>query len=217
MKQLLDEVPDGPENIRRNIRDFRKDFALLLEKADIKRLVVFIDDLDRCLPENIIETLEAIKLFLFVPGTAFVIGADERLVQYAVRQRFPELPGPEAEVGRDYLEKLIQIPIRLPALNAAELESYLNLLFANRDFSRPEFTPAAGRLQKFLTGDLAQAASIPLFSLERARSLSRVTQSPCLLRVISIWLPRSPQFSHRGSVAIRAVPNAFSIHSCCAW
>ncbi len=171
MKQLLDEVPDGPENIRRNIRDFRKDFALLLEKADIKRLVVFIDDLDRCLPENIIETLEAIKLFLFVPGTAFVIGADERLVQYAVRQHFPELPGPEAEVGRDYLEKLIQIPIRLPALNAAELESYLNLLFADRDLSRPEFTPAAGRLQKFLTGDLAQAASMPLFSLERARTL----------------------------------------------
>src|SRR5437763_7643129 len=51
MKQFLDEVPDGPENVRRNIRDFRKDFALLLEKVNIKRLAVFIDDLDRCLPE----------------------------------------------------------------------------------------------------------------------------------------------------------------------
>jgi len=68
MKQFLDEAPDGPENVRRNIRDFRKDFAQLLEKADIKRLVVFIDDLDRCLPENIIETLEATKLFLSAHG-----------------------------------------------------------------------------------------------------------------------------------------------------
>ena len=171
MKQLLNEVPDGPENVRRNIRDFRKDFALLLDEADIKRLVVFIDDLDRCLPENIIETLEAIKLFLFVPGTAFIIGADERLVQYAVRQRFPELPGPEAEVGRDYLEKLIQIPIRLPGLNADELESYLNLLFAERDLSGSEHAVAASRLRTFLTDARTQAVSTHLFSLERARTL----------------------------------------------
>ena len=178
MKQLLEEVPDGPENIRRNIRDFRKDFALLLEKANIKRLVVFIDDLDRCLPESIIETLEAIKLFLFVPGTAFIIGADERLVQYAVRQRFPELPGPEAEVGRDYLEKLVQIPIRLPALNAAELESYLRLLFAERDLSRPEYALAAGNLQRFLTESQAQGASNHLFTLEHARTLFEVGTTP---------------------------------------
>ncbi len=170
MKQLLEEVPDGPENIRRNIRDFRKDFALLLKKADIKRLVVFIDDLDRCLPENIIETLEAIKLFLFVPGTAFIIGADERLVQYAVRQRFPELPGQEAEVGRDYLEKLVQIPIRLPALNAAELESYLSLLFAERDLSGPEYALAAGHLQRFLTETRVQGTSNHFFTLEHART-----------------------------------------------
>jgi energy-coupling factor transporter ATP-binding protein EcfA2 len=171
IKQFLNEVPDGPENIRRNIRDFRKDFALLLEKANIQRLVVTIDDLDRCLPENIIETLEAIKLFLFVPGTAFIIGADERLVQYAVRQRFPELPGPEAEVGRDYLEKLIQIPIRLPALAADELQSYLNLLFAQRDLTGSECVLAANRLKKLLTEACVQTTSRQLFTLKDARTL----------------------------------------------
>lgn len=72
---------------------FREDFEALLEEADIDRLVVLIDDLDRCLPPTIIQTLEAIKLFLSVGNVAFVIGADERLVQYAVRERFPELPG----------------------------------------------------------------------------------------------------------------------------
>ena len=98
-KELLAEAPEGEENIRRSIRDFRRDFGDLLADSKIETLVVFIDDLDRCLPDTIIDTLEAIKLFLFVPGTAFVIGADERLVQYAVRQRFPELPGTETEVG----------------------------------------------------------------------------------------------------------------------
>ena len=130
-QQLLKDAPGGAQDVRRNIRDFRRDFAELLQEAKITTLVVFIDDLDRCLPDTIIETLEAIKLFLYVPGTAFVLAADERIVQYAVRQRFPELPGNEAEVvGRDYLEKLVQIPIRVPPLSGADISSYMNLLFA---------------------------------------------------------------------------------------
>ena len=100
---------------RRQIQNFRKDFEQLLAEAKISRLVVVIDDLDRCSPDTIIPTLEAIKLFLFVPQTAFIIGADEELVRYAVRRRFPELPGDRREVGGDYLEKLIQFPIRIPA------------------------------------------------------------------------------------------------------
>jgi predicted KAP-like P-loop ATPase len=92
-------------------------------ETKLKTLVVAIDDLDRCLPDTIIETLEAIKLFLFVPRTAFILGADERLVKYAVRRRVPELPGERAEVGRDYLEKLVQFPIRVPPPGRAEIET----------------------------------------------------------------------------------------------
>ena len=113
------------------IRDFHRDFSDLLEKSDISTLVVFIDDLDRCNPETIIETLEAIKLFLFAPQTVFVIGADERLVEYAVAKRFPELPEKDFNVGRDYLEKLIQFPVRIPPVGQAELETYIHLLFVS--------------------------------------------------------------------------------------
>lgn len=123
------------ETFSRNVVGFREDFQSLLKEADIDRLVVVIDDLDRCLPPTVIQTLEAIKLFLSVGNVAFVIGADERLVQYAVRQRFPELPGERADVGRDYLEKLIQYPIRIPTLSRSEVQSYVGLLFviANGD------------------------------------------------------------------------------------
>ncbi len=116
-------------NLRQGIREFRKDFECLLSESNIGKLVVIIDDLDRCLPDTIIETLEAIKLFLFVPRTAFIIGADERLVEYAVKQRFPEFQGSKSEVGKDYLEKLIQYPIRIPPLGRAEMETYISLLF----------------------------------------------------------------------------------------
>lgn len=134
---------DRAQTVRRTIREFREDFAELLRETKIKRLVVLIDDLDRCMPDTIIETLEAIKLFLFVPRTAFILGADERLVRYAVRRRFPELPGEKVEVGRDYLEKLVQFPIRVPPLGRAEMETYINLLFAKKALSNPKEFEAA--------------------------------------------------------------------------
>ncbi len=127
---------DPSQSLRRGIREFRKDFEKLLNETEIKTLVIIIDDLDRCNPDTIIETLEAIKLFLFVPHTAFILGADERLVKYAVRRRFPELPGERAEVGRDYLEKLIQFDIRIPSLGRSELETYINLLFFEKTNNR---------------------------------------------------------------------------------
>lgn len=123
-------VKDPDLEQRRGVREFRKDFQEFLGQTQIKTLVVIIDDLDRCLPDTIIETLEAIKLFLFVPRTAFLLGADERLVRYAVRRRFPELPGERAEVGRDYLEKLVQFAIRVPPLSRTEMETYIALLFS---------------------------------------------------------------------------------------
>lgn len=121
---------DPAQERRRSVLEFRDDFAHLLGETKRKRLVVVIDDLDRCMPETIIETLEAIKLFLFVPNTAFILAADQRLVRYAVRRRFPELPGERSDVGRDYLEKLVQFSVHVPPLGRAELETYMGLLFA---------------------------------------------------------------------------------------
>lgn len=126
---FLKPAEDG-ENIPDTIHAFREDFRSLLDEAKIDQLVVLIDDLDRCLPTTAIETLEAIRLFLFVPKTAFVIGADEAMIEYAVRQHFPDLPiasGP-LPYARNYLEKLVQIPFRIPALGTQETRTYVMLL-----------------------------------------------------------------------------------------
>lgn len=113
---------------------FREEFEALLDAAEIDQLVVLIDDLDRCLPETAIATLEAIRLFLFVPRTAFVIAADEAMIEYSVRRHFPELPATTGPMSyaRNYLEKLIQVPFRIPALGLAETRAYVTLLLAQR-------------------------------------------------------------------------------------
>ncbi|WP_336493049.1 P-loop NTPase fold protein, partial [Methylobacterium nigriterrae] len=65
--------PAEAKNVPEEITEFRKAFDKLLKDAGIKQLVVLVDDLDRCLPDTAIETLEAIRLFVFTAGTAFVV------------------------------------------------------------------------------------------------------------------------------------------------
>jgi predicted KAP-like P-loop ATPase len=132
-----------------DIRQFRDDFAKMLAQSDIKTLVVLIDDLDRCSPERIIENLEAIKLFLNVPNTAFVIGADRRIIRQAVAWRYRDAlkastladgqADPSERLVDDYLEKLIQIPYRLPRLSPSEIETYLTLLFCKRHLTSDSY------------------------------------------------------------------------------
>jgi hypothetical protein len=140
VKESLGKEPESKQDeALSDIRQFRDDFADMLVKSDIKTLVVLIDDLDRCSPERIIENLEAIKLFLNVPNTAFVIGADRRIIRQAVAWRYRDalkadnsLADPTERLVDDYLEKLIQIPYRLPRLSPSEIETYLTLLFCKR-------------------------------------------------------------------------------------
>jgi hypothetical protein len=133
-------------NIPEEITAFRKDFDELLSKADIKQLVVLIDDLDRCLPDTAIETLEAIRLFVFTARTAFVVAADEAMIEYAVRKHFPDLPdttGPQT-YARNYLEKLIQVPFRIPSLGETETKIYVTLLLTGAELG--ESDPAFANL-----------------------------------------------------------------------
>jgi predicted KAP-like P-loop ATPase len=121
--------PAEPKRVPEEVREFRKAFDDLLDAAKISQLVVLIDDLDRCLPVTAIDTLEAIRLLVLTRRTAFIIGADEAMIEYAVRNHFPDLPGGSSQdYARNYLEKLIQIPFRIPALGEAETRIYVALL-----------------------------------------------------------------------------------------
>jgi hypothetical protein len=124
-------APPGDESASavQTIEKLREEFSDLLKAAGVKTLVVFVDDLDRCVPIVVVDVLEAIKLFLSVEGTAFVIGADENTIKQAVAIRYPQREGVEA-VSKIYLEKIVQVPVHLHALGEAEAETYLNLLFA---------------------------------------------------------------------------------------
>jgi len=142
------------------VRKFRDDFEKLLEKSKIEKLVIIIDDLDRCLPDRIIDNLEAIKLFLNVKNTAFVIGADPRIVRHAIEYRYKDkiidgnAENTNDRIVNDYLEKLIQIPYNLPKLSDYEVETYITLLFCENDLDNStDFITVLEAFRKFREKD----------------------------------------------------------------
>lgn len=169
VKGLLKPKDDGDStNVPEEINAFRKAFEDLLDKAGVDQLIVLIDDLDRCLPDTAIETLEAVRLFVFTSRTAFVVAADEAMIEYSVRKHFPDLPdttGPQS-YARNYLEKLIQVPFRIPALGDTETRIYVTLLLVGAELGDDDdaFTALIGeareRLKRPWIGGSLDAATV---------------------------------------------------------
>lgn len=135
------------------VREFRKDFEDLIIKSKQGKIVVLIDDLDRCLPRHIIENLEAIKLFLDVPKTAFVVAADNFIVSNAIKSEYKDIIAAAGAGGRSigdaYMEKFIQLPYKIPALSPKEVETYVTLLFCQSFLEKKAFEKVQEDFAKF--------------------------------------------------------------------
>ena len=127
------------DKTRTEIKNFREEFKQLLQKSNVENIVVFIDELDRCLPDTVLEVFEAMRLFLFVEGMSFVIGADERLIQYSIKSKYKEVPGNNLDIGKEYLEKVIQYPLYIPQLTRAEVNQYLACLLLRETLTENQF------------------------------------------------------------------------------
>ncbi|MDH4201373.1 MAG: P-loop NTPase fold protein [Phycisphaerae bacterium] len=136
LHKLLNEKEE--KSIPKEIAALRSLFQELLEELELT-LVVLVDDLDRCLPNTAISTLEAMRLLLFIPQTAFIIAADEQMIRNAVRSHFGNIDLSD-ELVTSYFDKLIQIPLRVPRLGANEVKGYLILLLADLAQRRGQIT-----------------------------------------------------------------------------
>jgi hypothetical protein len=175
---LTDLVKDSDEDsdedrAPRGLEGFRGEFSELMESEElshIRRVVVLVDDLDRCLDETIIETLEAIRLFLAVPKMSFVIAADEDRVAEAIRTRFPKSDGSAdsadgiwtEEPAKLYLHKIVQTTVPLPALSRFDTQAFLLLLQLQMRVNESQLAPlvvACAELRR-KSGDLDELTPI---------------------------------------------------------
>ncbi|HLC24341.1 MAG TPA: P-loop NTPase fold protein [Nitrosopumilaceae archaeon] len=99
----------------------KEEISSIREKDPECRVVIFIDDLDRCSPNKALEVLESIKLFLDLEGFVFVIGLSHKTVTQLITRAY-ETTGIK---GEDYIKKIIQIPIKIPSWSK---ESIIDLI-----------------------------------------------------------------------------------------
>jgi Cdc6-like AAA superfamily ATPase len=90
-----------------------------------RRIVMLIDDLDRCVPPKVVEVLESIKVMLDVPGFIFVLALDELVVEQAIQSYY----GQNYSVpSKEYIKKLVQVEFRLPPLRTQDVVNYVQIL-----------------------------------------------------------------------------------------
>jgi hypothetical protein len=110
---------EGINEIRKEMQKIRQ-----MENSEDIRVVVFIDDLDRCSSSKALEVLESIKVFLDIDGFVYVVGLSHKTVIKLITQAYDET----GIRGEDYIKKIIQIPIRIPKWSP---DSIINLMETN--------------------------------------------------------------------------------------
>jgi hypothetical protein len=127
--EFLGAFSNESDKVAETMESFESDFKALLGILKVERIVVFIDDLDRCSSAKVIETFETIKLFLNTPSCAFVIGAEPTKIQDAVGEVYSVT---DRQRRRDYLEKIVQIPFSIPEQDLRDITCYVGMLIIGR-------------------------------------------------------------------------------------
>lgn len=158
--RFLTERAGGDAYIRHLglISTIRKDFEQLIELMDdwrrnagseaarrpIDRIVLYIDDLDRCAPQQVVDVLQAVHLLLALDLFVVVVGVDPRWLLSSLRRQYRNIlsaapPGSRGDMSawestpEDYLEKIFNIPFALPGMNTGSLERLLRSLATDQD------------------------------------------------------------------------------------
>ena len=157
--EFADCFRDESDKVADTMESFESDFKKLLSLVGVDRIVVFIDDLDRCSSGKVIETFETIKLFLNTPACTFVIGADAEKIHHAVGEVYNVTN--DLKRQKDYLEKIVQIPFSIPAQDIRDIGCYVGMLIVGRHLNEHAWPKLSEARPKFYShaGSLADAFS----------------------------------------------------------
>jgi hypothetical protein len=113
----------------------------------VERVILYIDDLDRCQPKDVVRVLQLVHMLLAFDLFVVVVAVDERWVEEALRTSYPWLVGGRDDGGRispqDYLEKIFQVSFWLEPMTTPRAAKYLASLIRTPQREPAPDTPAA--------------------------------------------------------------------------
>jgi hypothetical protein len=174
VKRHVDQV----ESIEQFLAAYQKLVKLIAKRAC--RIFVYVDDLDRCLPDEALKVFEAIKLFLDASGCAFMVALDRDVIRKGLAVRY----GRPGEYGKgqnlidpdQYIEKTISLSFDLPRLAPDDMVSLIDDAALRRKMTAEQKTliamalgPNPRRIKRFMN-----ALSVQLGLAAAARGEKRV-------------------------------------------
>lgn len=127
-QKIYEEEGFLARDVRVRLRDYFKELVDRARVGDrpeeLQRLVFFIDDLDRCLPEEALKVLEALKLYLNLEGCVYFLGVDREALEHCIKHRYQDLQ----LSGVDYLDKMVQLPFYLPLIDPEQMGGFVDEL-----------------------------------------------------------------------------------------
>jgi len=121
-EDIVSSLPNQPNSAQKEIEKNNRHNETQSDDKAVKKLVIFIDDLDRCPLESIIQVLDAVEVFIDVPGCVHIIGADPKMIGEAITKKYPD----DKETQQKYIEKIIELEFRLPPLADTQIENYID-------------------------------------------------------------------------------------------
>jgi len=130
------------------LHDFKPELKRVIDSFVPKggRLILYIDDLDRCIPSQVVSILETLSVLFDSDKCIFLLGIDKPKVIRAIEAHYKiiaeqtnkALIGDEKRYGEAFLEKIIQLAIVVPALNNKSIEGFANSLISELSTSNQE-------------------------------------------------------------------------------
>jgi len=112
----------------KHVTDYLEDsLSKLREKNSNHRIVVFIDDLDRCHPKQALDVLDSIKTFFDIEGIVYVIGMDADSINSIIEDKYG---GADVKKGSDYLQKIVQLPFKIPEWKSKDISSSIDRIIS---------------------------------------------------------------------------------------
>jgi len=121
-QKIYEEEGFLARDVRVRLREHFEKLVEMAREGKSRRLIFFIDDLDRCLPEETLKVLEALKLYLNLEGCVYFLGVDRDALEHSVKHRYQELD----LSGVEYLDKMVQLPFYLPLIDPEQMGGFVD-------------------------------------------------------------------------------------------
>lgn len=186
------------------------------------QIIVFIDDLDRCLPEKAVHLLESIKLVLHLPNFSFVLGVYPKVIEQFIRNKYAkEYSGSDSKQVQqqlegylqyfdDYIDKIVQVYRYMPEHQPDKLRSYISKLIKEikvfEDAQEKDVIPLIAEVSRLSRNRTSQPVTMcrlerrsreekPQTFYRRGEGCS-ITQSPCRKEARVRTMPGASSATH---------------------